>query len=183
VKDTVIAAEEVKARWAYCEITSERFGGTYRTTLPGSVWAAAVSGAPFSQVPASEWPRLIAALKIARNSEFIDCIDRFGAPRYLCVEWEVPRLLSCLTLPCFGQAQYFRFLALPPRQDAVGNPDNNDPRLRSDVIPFNTTLALKEPLIAILANGAPMLLEGYLRSILWLRNPVHPLPVWVPVAR
>lgn len=183
MKDTVITAEEVKARWAYCEITSDRFGKTYKTNLPPSVYDAAVDGVPFAQVPGSEWPGLIVALKIARNPGFIDNIDTCGAPNYVCTEWQVPDLLSCWTLPCFYQARYFEFLARPPGKDAAGNPDDADPRFKSHLIPFDPNFKLEEPLIAILMNRAPMLIEGYLRSILWLRNPVYPLRVWMPDAK
>ena len=182
VKGMVITAEEVKARWAYGEIPSARFGTTCKTNLPASVHDAAVNcGIRFSQVSASEWPGLIAALKIARPSRFVDNIDTFGAPNYVCVSgrslicWVAGRSLAsikCSTSPSslarLGKTQPVTLTTLTRASKT------------SHLIPFDLNFKLEEPLIAILVDHAPMLIEGYLRSILWLRNPVYPLRVWVP---
>jgi hypothetical protein len=175
VKGTVITADEVKARWGYAEITSERFGKSYKKNLPEKVYRAATNGEPFSNVPSSEWQHLIAALIAARNADFIGSIDRFGAPKYVCGEWEADTLLKCRTLHCFGAVRYFQFVARPPEKG-----DEYDPRSKSHQIPFDDKFKIEEPLISILVDGSPTLIEGYLRSILWLRNPEALLRIWVP---
>lgn len=182
MKGKIIAAEEVKARWGYAEVNSERFGQTYKANLPPDVFRAAKDGVAFDQLAAADHPALVAALKNARPAEFVDNIDQWGAPRYECVEWLPNDLLNSITIPVFDCIPYFAFLARPPKMDAQGNPDNGDPRHASHRIPFNQNFEPMEPLIAISINGHHMLLEGYLRSILWLRQPTNPLLVWVPKA-
>jgi hypothetical protein len=176
----VITSEEVKARWAYAEINSQRFGGTYEANLPSDVYASAMGRVPFENLSSEVWPALLAALKQARNPSFIDKIDAFGAPTYECVEWQVVDLLNCSTLPCFGGMTYWKFLAMPPAVDAAGNLDRGDPRFVSHRIPFDPSYSIQEPLIAIVVSGRPMLIEGYLRSLLWLRNPIRPFLMWLP---
>jgi hypothetical protein len=180
MKGRVISAEEAKARWAYTEINSERFGRTYETDLPAELFKGAKDGVPFERIAAIHYPILIAALKRSRNAGFIDKVDRWGAPIYECVEWQVTDLLNSTTIPAFGRVPYFVFLARPPGKDARGNPRAADPRHKSHFIPFDPAFEPREPLIAIAVDNAPMLIEGYLRSILWLRNPARRLPVWLP---
>jgi hypothetical protein len=182
MKGKVITGEEVKARWAYAEVNSKRFGHTYQANLPVDVYASATEGIPFDGIQSSAWPALVSALKVARNPDFINNIDTCGAPNYQCVEWQACDLLHCQTLPVFGQVPYFQFLARPPNPDHTdpAKPDHTDPRYLSQQFPFDQGFQLREPLIAILVRDRQMLIEGYLRSILWLRNPSYPLLMWVP---
>jgi hypothetical protein len=137
---------------------------------------------PFGSVGREHWPTLVSALQRARSREFVDCIDTFGAPQYRCAEWSVSDLLHSTVLPTLGFVPYAVFLARPVMRRPDGAIDDVDPRHVSQTMPFDPKFAPSSPLIAIAIDGKPMLIEGYLRSILWLRNPVTPLPVWVPEA-
>lgn len=136
------------------------------------------SGAPrraVAKVIQSDWDGLIHVLEYhARNKSFIDNIDQYGAP-----EWEVSDLLSSIALPAFGWHPYPIFLAHPP-VSSNGVVDGADPRHKAQSIPYDPKYKPSEPLIAIYVSGRHMLIEGYLRSILWLRNPSTPLPVFIP---
>lgn len=180
MKGTIISAAEVKARWAYGEVTSDRFGAAYATHLPSDLFQRATAGRPFSEVPASEWPALIDVLENhARNKQFVDCIDTFGAPQYVWEEWNVTQLLNSVVIPAFQSSPYLLFLARPPAA-TNGVVDTTDPRHKSYSIPFDPDFFPGEPLTVIQVQSSYMLFEGYLRSILWLRNPTKPLPVWLP---
>jgi hypothetical protein len=135
---------------------------------------------PFESVSPSDWPVLVAALERARPNGFVDNIDTCGAPQYICAEWSPSDLLQTITLPVFGGLPYPIFLARPPGTDRNGNVDPYDPRYVNHRIPLDPDFAHFDPLIAIIFDGKKMLIEGYLRSILWLRNPKAPLWVWVP---
>jgi hypothetical protein len=179
MKGKVIAAAEVKARWGYAEVTSARFGETYKRLLSNDLFEAVHSGVPFDNLSPGDHTALILALKSARNPGFVDNVEQFGAAQYECTEWQVGDLLNSMTIPAFGQVPYYVFLARPPGSDAAGTPDSADPRYQGHKIPFDPNFEITEPLIAI-NFGSLMLLEGYLRSILWLRSPAKPLDVWIP---
>ncbi len=175
-----ITTEELKARWAYAEAGSSRFGDEFTPHLSPSAIRKIRRGLPFEKLPESQWPEFVAALGKARPREFVDIVHRHGSGRYTCEQWQPTRLLSCLTLPSFDSVHYFRFLTLPPHLDRAGRPDAIDPRNISRRIPFDPLYRVTGPIIAVRHQGQDMLVEGYLRSILWLRNPVKPLEVWVP---
>ncbi|WP_407193808.1 hypothetical protein [Bradyrhizobium sp. STM 3566] len=81
MKGSIITAEEIKARWAYAEVTSERFGKAYAQHLPPQLFHDAHMGKPFAAVAQTDWKLLIDVLEnYARNKGFIDNIDDFGAP-------------------------------------------------------------------------------------------------------
>lgn len=179
---TRATAQEIKARWAYSEIPSSRFGKHYVGHTPAHLDGLARSGAPFSQVASTDWPTLVSLIEnFGRDKSFVDNIDVNGGPHYVCAGWGVQDLLNCLTIPVFDQAPYPVFLSRPPNRDALGQVDDADPRYCAYNLPFSPHFTQSEPAIVIRPGGANMLLEGYLRSILWLRLPTTPFLVWLPV--
>ena len=179
---TIATAQEVKARWAYSEMSSERFGKNYIGQTPAHLNKLSTSHASFSQVSQQDWPILVALIEIhGRNKVFVDNIDVHGAPQFICAAWDVLDLLNCWTLPTFGRVPYPAFLSRPPSTVAAGGVDDADPRYRAQGIPFDPKFIQSEPAIVI-RPGLEMLLEGYLRSILWLRcnDPNMPFLVWLP---
>ncbi|MCB2059177.1 MAG: hypothetical protein R3E09_13145 [Novosphingobium sp.] len=176
----VATVEEVKARWAYAEVKSTRVGISYEPCLsPGRIERAR-QGDPFEDIPRDEWPSLVSALAQARPSRFVEQIHIYGADHYECVHWRPSDLLNCLTLPIFGLVPFYRFLAMPYRMDDEGNPRRDDPRYVAANLPYDDAFTVEGPIIVVRDKGHDMLLEGYLRSILWLRNPGRPLAVWLP---
>lgn len=179
---TTATAEEVKARWAYSEISSSRFGKYYIGHTPAHLEALAKTSAPFSQVSSQDWPTLVSLIETyGRNKLFVDNIDIHGSPRFVCTAWGIQELLNSWTVPAFGQLPYPVFLSRPPARNATGGVDDADPRYCAQSIPFDPNFKQTEPAI-IIKPGVNMLLEGYLRSILWLRlnDPNTPFLVWLP---
>jgi hypothetical protein len=173
------SVEEIKARWAFAEITSSRFGIGFKSALPPSILDLAHAGKPFSRVAKHEWQTLIAALDRVRPHGFTDSLN--GSSAYVWSSWSATDLMDCLTIPNFQGVRFSAFLARPPNTDLAGNADTKDPRFVSAGLAFDPGFSVREPVIAILYGQQHMLLEGYLRSILWLRNPMlPPLPIWVP---
>lgn len=180
----VITRDELKARWAYAESRSSRFKGQYEPLLPPDLFTSANNGRPFDQISREEWPELIAALERERISLIGFLGEPWGASEFKCVGWDVPGLLSSPAMGNFfadeQQRGYFCFLAWPTKQTHDGKADTHDPRYAAAGRAFDRNFRVEEPLIAVRSNGHHILIDGYLRSILWLRNPVEPLPVWVP---
>ena len=174
---TIIGVAELKARWAYAEINSSRFGGLYIPHVPPHIAEAARLGVPFNELEEQDWPTLAAILGQVRGPGLVDQLDQYGENGFECAHWDATKLLNSVTLPCFGQVQYYRFLAMPGKATKA---HDTDPRLASAAIPFDESFCVEEPVIALQERDYARLLEGYLRSILWLRNPSAPLPVWVP---
>jgi hypothetical protein len=177
---------EIKARWAYSEIPSRRFGGNYLGQGSGHLRALALEGHPFSEVDRCEWPTLAAMAERARTKAFVDSIDVFGSPHFRCESWRVEDLLSVHTLPVFGSLLYSTFLTKKPRA-VRGNEDvafdQTDPRVAAWGVDPTQPFQQIEAVIIIRVQGQLMLLDGYLRSLLWFRrsNFSTPLLAWLPV--
>ena len=180
MQGVVIGAEEGKARGAYSEAASSRFAAMIAPHLGAEVRHLSRNGAPFGKVASRHHPALAAALGKFRPGEHVGLVDSLGAEAFECVGWPPGELLRCRTLPVFGGQQYFRFLAAPPLRDAKGKILPDDPRLAAWAIPPSRFGATAEAVIAVGQPDRYLLIDGYLRSILWLRGGAEPLPVWVP---
>jgi hypothetical protein len=182
---TLATSVEVKARWAYSEISSLRFGNKYVGHGTEHLRGLALAGAPFSDVDPSDWSVLVAMVGQGRNKEMIDSIDVFGAPCFRCGSWRVDDLLNVQTLPLFGHLPYSVFLTRNPGavlRNGIPAFDEADPRVVAWSIDPSQPFEQIEPVIVIRVQGRPLLLDGYLRSLLWFRrnDPAKPLLAWLP---
>jgi hypothetical protein len=86
-------------------------------------------------------------------------------------------------IPRFGQDLCYReFLTMCPMSQLTGALDLNDPRIKAWGTPVKAaSLVQTEPLISIKTGADHMLIEGYTRSILWVRSPGKSLQMWVSV--
>ncbi|MBV1918064.1 MAG: hypothetical protein KUG65_08400 [Sphingomonadaceae bacterium] len=175
----ILTVEDLMARWAYSELTSSRFGKEYGPHISAQIIEEANNGRPFEQVSESERQNLVAAIEEFRGG-MCRIISKLGTSRFELHFWDTSQLLSCLTLPIFGKVPFFRFLAMPQLVDSLGQPRKNDPRRESASIPFDPNFRVEGPLIALHHDGREVLFDGYLRSILWLRNSTQPLAIWIP---
>ncbi len=186
VEDRVVAparvasASEIKARWAFSEIASSRYSNSLVRYLPQQIVEHARAGMPFEELSSEDLDILVTAQRQSRPAEFVDYVDRFGAPQYELINWTIRDLLNSITVPTLGTMQYFRWLAMPSEMDPGTQKYLCDPRPTASRIPFDETFRVGEGLIAVRLNGHDLLIDGYLRSLLWLRNTSYPLPVWVP---
>jgi hypothetical protein len=182
MKGQTATAREIKARWAFSEVFSDRFGGPYSLVLPQKLFDQVKSGCNFSEIQESYWDNLIQGLNTARNAQFTGNIDVHGPSGYVWVEWSVEDLMNARVIPHFGQnLRYREFLTMFPMSQKTGALDLGDPRFKVWGTPVEgTPFEQTEPLISIKVGSDHMLIEGYTRSILWVRRPAGPLLMWVP---
>lgn len=181
MKGQTATAREIKARWAFSEVVSDRFGGPYSAVLSQPLYDQVRAGCKFSNIQEGDWDNLIQGLNTARNPAFTGYIDTYGSSGYVCVEWSIEDLMGARCIPNFGKDLYFRqFLTMFPISQSNGAFDLADPRFKAWATPVGAPFLQTEPLISIKVGCDHMLIEGYTRSILWVRNPVKPLLMWVP---
>ena len=169
-------AREIKARWAYSEVLSDRFGGPYSLILDRPLLDRIKGGCPFNEIEERHWDFLILGLNAARSPRFSGNIDTCGSKGYVCVEWSIDDLLNSRVLPHFGLGLCYReFLTLLPASAGPGAIDPADPRLKAWMTPLQPAFAQNEPLISIRISAELMLIEGYARSLLRFRSPTKPL--------
>jgi len=181
MKRQTATAREVKARWAFSEVRSDRFGGPYRAVLAQPLYNQVTEGCDFSDIQQSYWDNLIQGLNAARGARFTGIIDAFGLNGYVCMEWSVEDLMNAKVIPRFGQDLCYReFLTMCPMSQLTGALDLNDPRIKAWGTPVKAaSFVQNEPLISIKTGADHMLIEGYTRSILWVRSPGKSLRMWV----
>lgn len=188
MKGRVATPVEVKARWAYSELTSHRFGRNYVGRGPQRLHDMAASGQPFSNLQIEDWPELVVMLVAGRNPQFVGQVD--SSPSYVCEGWDQNRLLSARALSLFNPGgnrlpiSYRDFYAGQPLVAADGQPDASDPRAAIASIVIPQEYSQDEPVIVIDDGDHYLLLEGYLRSLLFMRSldRTAELLVWVPQA-
>jgi len=178
---TIISRQELLARWAFAETRSSRFGGRMRHAINRALYQRLAQARNFGDVAQSDWQGLINALTSTRRGPFAILGIGHWADKFVCGRWTATELLNCMTLPVLGSTSFFRFLALPPLRTSERSIHPYDPRHAASEIPFDQHFTVVEPVIAVPSGNRYMLIDGNLRSILWLRNPASPLPVWVPV--
>lgn len=175
-----ISADELKARWAYSELRSSRQSHNYSAVLSPSIRNMAKQSQPFEIVGRAHWGELIAALHRVRGTKFADTVQRCSEGRYRREFWTPSALLSCRTLPEYNWVPFFSFLAQPICRDADGKARRDDPRTASNTIQADVAFNPAEAAIAVRVGGQLVLIDGYLRAIVWLRHPENPFPVWTP---
>jgi len=183
MKGQTATAREIKARWAFSEVLSDRFGDPYSAVLDRLLLERIKGGCRFSEIEQSHWDLLILGLNAARSPRFSGNIDASGPKGYVCVEWSVEDLLNSRVLPHFGLGLSYReFLTLLPTSvPPAGTLDPADPRLKAWTTPLQPAFAQGEPLISIRIGADLMIIEGYTRSLLWFRSPTKPLLIWQPL--
>jgi hypothetical protein len=181
MKGQTATAREIKARWAFSEVLSDRFGGPYRNVLAPPLYQQVTGGCNFSDIQQSGWDNLIEGLTAARGPKFTGIIDAFGLSGYVCMEWSVEDLMNVKVIPKFGDGLCYReFLTTCPMSQQTGALDLGDPRFKAWGTPVRAACFVqKEPLISIRTGSDHMLIEGYTRSILWVRSPGKSLLMWV----
>lgn len=179
----VTTAYIVKARWAFAELCSPRFGKFYAGSGPQHLFDAAAAGAPFSSLTPADHDQLVQMLDVGRNPQFASNVA--SSPLYYCASLTRGQVAQLWALPLFGP---------PPNHPAIPFMDffldtygsgntaaESDPRLS----PSSTALtADHEPVIVIRASQRHFLLEGYGRAIAFMRanDRNDRLRAWCPLA-
>lgn len=181
VKGDTANAKEVKARWGFGEVLSDRFGHSYKQILSPALYAEIKGGGAFSDLQQADWDPLIQGLNTARLPSFTGGIDQCGANGYVCSEWSVEDLLRARVIPYFFGVRYGEFLTMAPREEPPGQLNPADPRCKAWQVPLTKPFTQTEPVISVNPGSGHILVEGYTRSLLWVRNPTKPLLVWTSV--
>lgn len=181
---TLATSEEVRARWAFGEMLSERFAAKYFPHVPTQLLAAAQQGDAFSTVDRNDWATLSALLDQARPGEYLHR-DLLKWTSFECAYWTQADLDCALAIPAFNKQQgkplpYADFFQRTPDTGPQQMAENSDPRVQAFRTPDS---AQQQPAVAVLFNSQYLLVDGYLRSIIFRRqrNPQIRFAVWVPV--
>jgi hypothetical protein len=183
----IASAHVVKARWAYAELTSTRFGRRYRGRGSRHIHDAAAAGRPFSQLTAADIDELVVMLSRAREHEFLAAVD--AHPRFCCEALTREQVAQLHVLPTFwpkGQVptEYMTYMDFYSQTFGRGNvPLKADPRAIAKGIDPSMLIGEQEPVIVIRISRRQLLLEGYLRSVLFMRHPDQSLRLraWLPI--
>jgi hypothetical protein len=182
-----ITAHEAKARWAYSELLSGRFGKGYVGAGPKHIHDAAAAKNPFTTLHPSDHDELVRMLDRGRDPMLTAMVD--SSPMYRSEAWTKGQLAHAWALPAFNPPAkrstipYYDFYTGRPNTGPAGTAEESDPRVAARNIPYGTPFNQHhEPVIVIGDPGKYVLLEGYLRSIIFMRSsdPSHRLLVWVP---
>ena len=188
-KGTKASTQQVRARWAYGEICSPRFGAKYRAqAISQPILDCANQSAKFDDVDQQYWSELDSLLELARPGEYLhqelkkwQCFE--------CAHWNETDLGACLAIRAFNMPRqthhlpYMDFYNGKPNtgraQGAWGFAEDSDPRVQA----FRTPdLPQCEPAVAIQHANSFLLVEGYLRSIIFMRQRdlKRKFAVWIP---
>ena len=182
-----ITAHEAKARWAYSELLSGRFGKNYVGIGPNHIYDAAAAKNPFSTLPQSDHDELVKMLERGRDPALTAMVD--SSAMYRSEAWTKGQLVHTWALPMFNTPAkqrpipYYDFYSGRPNTGPAGIAEDSDPRVAARNIPYGTPFDQNhEPVIVVGKPGEYVLLQGYLRSIIFMRSsdPSHRLLAWVP---
>ena len=175
--------EEIKARWAFSELRTERGKDLYANLHPQRIR----DGIPFERLSAGERQHLVWMTERGRANLVLG----LAADYYECDLWTKERLGRAYTLsglaPDRKRSIPFLSFVASPRFRAGPNSEffaKMDPRVQADMIPFDNTYRQEEPIIVARQNAREFLIDGYLRGILFLRDPDPDarIMVWVPAS-
>ena len=161
-----ITAYEVKARWAYAELNSTRWGGSNSATPP-AILAMAREGVPFQLVPSSKYPALVDWLLHGRARDFVANVDR--SEHYVLKQISKMQLMALWAISSFNATKTDGVFPYAEFYHERMKRGRNDPRDVIETIPRSPFNQL-HPVIVVNWDGLPVLLEGYLRSLLFLRS-------------
>lgn len=170
-----IDRNELKARWAYAELASSRFGNSFKKADPDPLFQKAVSSVHFETLSHPEKSDLIVRLDSHHDRKGLaPALNRFATFR--CVEWTRSELLRAFCVPGLNWTSLSQYPTLPPSFN----------QLLTSIEPTDR-FAQGEPIIVIPFNDGvhigDLLLEGTRRSVLFLRLPATDptkIFVWYP---
>lgn len=166
-----IDAHELKARWGFSEARSPRWSADYASVkLPTS----------FDDTSPETREELVAALTKQRPhlAPAIDAHEKYETQ--LWSKEQLGRAYTILRMAPSRNANipFLSFIACP-RFD-----EDSDPRVQADAVPFDEPFVQTEGAIILpIADVGPILIEGYFRSVIFMRtpDPNARIAVWYPL--
>ena len=175
LKGVRITREQLKARWAFAEIGAERWRAKY-ATFPLEKIRKNISVADLNS-------KEIAHLAWIAESSRQNLVPELNKVEvYECQAWTKDKFGRACTI--MGMAPdrnsnipFLSFIACPRFNES------SDPRVQADRIPFETPFVQTEPIIVLPYGAINIVIEGYLRGVLFMRspNPDAEILVWFPV--
>lgn len=174
--------DEVKARWGYSELFSQRFAKDYASaSLSTSLRDKVAKQADFSDLLLSERAELVHMLSSGPRNGLAAMLD--SVETFRCSAWSKDDLGRVWAIRAFDPngkqhiIPYLSFLAGP----RLAN-DPNDPRSTADQVATTTPFKQDTPGIVTSLSSVPVLVDGYCRSVLFMRseNTHERFLVWVP---
>lgn len=183
MQNAVADRDEVKARWGYSELFSQRFARDYASVnLSAGLRDRASKKADFSDLLPSERAELVRMLSSGPRNGLAASLDAIET--FQCSAWSKEELVRIWAISAFDPngkqhiIPYLSFLAGPRLSN-----DPNDPRSAADLVA--TTIPFKQdtPGIVTSLSSVPVLVDGYCRSVLFMRseNTLERFLVWVPL--
>jgi hypothetical protein len=184
-----IDLRELQARWAYAELASSRVGHHYRREFPENrvLFEKVSNGELYDTVLPGEVDQLVIMNEWYRSG-LVQPLQQYSA--FVCESWTKDQLGRALTVPALDPRRQGRnvpilsFAVAPHFTRSDGTMEDTDPRVIANMIPLDHEFTQTEPVpVTPLLNGQYLLLDGYLRSLLFLRSedPDRHMLVWVPV--
>lgn len=167
--------DEMKSRWVYSELGSPRWSGAY-AQLRGNTPLLAKAGLhiPFSSLTSEEQDQL---LKYAPNSSRRGLMGRLSNHLgYRLEQWDKSQVSATRTIQAYGSVPYDDFISegCKPGQEAI------DPREAAKTLQYYP--GTWEAGMAVGQPGSYMLLDGYTRSVVFMRQAPSGarFAIWVP---
>ncbi|MGJ4905499.1 hypothetical protein ACQR0V_28305 [Bradyrhizobium sp. HKCCYLS2058] len=185
MKGTKISARDMKARWTWGELTSPRFGKKIAGHGGEAVrlQKLAEGGARFEELPDAD-KDILASIAEKRQSGFLQNVT--GVNEFVCEEWTREDLLKTDVIPALSPKKdrvipYSEFIT-NPSFTVGGKPEWSDPRHSADSWPKDKPFSQDEPALAVTRGGKKILLDGYGRSVIFMRHgkDTDRFLVWVP---
>jgi hypothetical protein len=169
---------ELQARWAYSELTSSRFAGWYEG-FPGhaALLEKAKAGIDFTRLSAGEVAQLVAMNEGGRG-RLVNLLK--AHTRYRCDAWTKAQLGQVMTLRMFDppapSVTFSAYAATP------ASPNHGDARRVAEAMGPGQCIAAKDPVPVVPRDNGYCLVDGYLRSLLFMRSsaPSGHILVWLP---
>lgn len=172
---------EIKARWAYSELTSSRIAWLYRKHDLDGLDEMAADGVDFEQLNSGHRQRLVGLLHAVRPDLPTSVDTHHG---YVLDTWSKGRLCQAFAIAHFNTPlrktylPFFDFLNRARDTGPGGTPEAGDPRVAADAIAGSTVPEWGAIAVFDFPN---LLIDGYLRAVLFMRDAPDSatLPVWV----
>jgi hypothetical protein len=164
-------------------LDSARFHQNFKGEDAARLVTLKYAGIKFEEIAAEDHEILINLLYSARNQPFVDCVNL--ASHFMLESWSKIEISRVYVIGYYGKGDFIPFPEFyfgAPLTDDAGEMVANDARVKALGVPFAEP-NIVEPIIVVPYNENYLLLEGYLRALLFMRwnDPDIRIPVWKPV--
>jgi len=180
------SVDHVKALWALNEIKSDRTKKFYHDIRVPEILHSLGTGTDSVVDPGSSEFRVLIEMFEAAREKFLYMYFN-GVKEFVMEQWPVERLCAVKAMSQMdplGRGRFISVLAFALSPPPAGA-DDGDPRVAAARAPLSDAPIIPtEPVIAGLYNGLQVLIDGYRRSILFLRSAGQDdcIPILVPIA-